>query len=148
MPAQQRKRLCLDCPKSAGFPDELGRSKRFCASHAKAAGTWLLKKPCGNCPEESKVSASHPDAEGTPNRLCGPCAKIAGTWRLRNPCRNCPEGSQISANYPDVDGTPNRLYSSPERIRSLSNGDSEQCHLEQLIYHHNYPKRCDLLSET
>ena len=110
MPAQQRKRkLCLHCPSSANFPDELGRSKRLCGPCAKAAGTWRLLNPCRNCPEGSELSAKHPDAEGTPNRLCGPCAKAAGTWILRNPCRNCPEGFEVSASYPDSEGTHDRL---------------------------------------
>jgi len=106
---------CIDCPAGAklnsSYPDEEGRPKRLCSTHAKIRGTHKTQHPCTDCPAGAKLDAHHPDNEGRPNKLCSAHAKAAGTHKIRNPCTDCPAGAKLYANYPDEEGRPGRLCS-------------------------------------
>ena len=102
--------MCGVCNRlQASYPDETGRGKQLCAGCAREAGTYTVRSPCRDCPDDAKLQAHYPDETGRGNRLCATHAREAGAYTVLNPCRDCPDDAKKEAGYPDETGRGNRL---------------------------------------
>ena len=76
--------LCRgDCPEDAKldamYEDEDGKAKQLCTTHARAAGTHVVQRPCRDCPEDAKIQANNRDEDGKTEQLCATHAHAVGT---------------------------------------------------------------------
>ena len=101
--------LCVECPagakRAASHKGVDGRWNILCASHAKAAGTYIVRYPCIKCQKH----ASQRGLDGRANQLCTAHAKEAGTYTVPNPCTKCPIGANVGASFNGPDGRAKQL---------------------------------------
>jgi hypothetical protein len=88
----------------------------LCAEHARAAGSYEVRHPCRDCPEDAKKEAAYPDEQGVNKRLCAEHARAAGSHQVQRACRDWrlrarkrPEDAKKCAAYPDEQGVNKRL---------------------------------------
>lgn len=112
------KPVCVACwddedcakPKEARYEDEW-RIMKFCAPHARAAGTYRPQRPCELCPKGNQLEAHYPNLVGKDNKLCANHAREAGSYEVTNPCRDCPKDAKLQAGFKDEQGAQNKLCS-------------------------------------